>query len=259
MVPNRLERDHRHLAGAAGGVPGQCHGEVHEQLPDARLLHEAAEHHEDDHERRRNGERLAENTLRRHVELVEDAHRLELGDEQPVQQEQDGGDGQRQVDATAGRLQHDHDQDRAENHVGPRQIVDVVDAGDDVFVIDEQVEQRSDAERQPDIVDDIRDRPLHPHLAAVDQEHQHEREQEVRAAEDDRFRRPAHDDPHVVEDHRDGHHRHGETRKAAVTEIDLDHDCVPLPLAGMRANTASSPTQRTTAPAPANSLNESSR
>ena len=46
-------------------------------------------------------------------------------------------------------------------------------------------------------------------LERVQQEHQREREQQVRAAEDHRFRRAETGDVHVVQRHRDGDGRHG--------------------------------------------------
>ena len=41
-----------------------------------------------------------------------------------------------------------HRQHHAHDHVGPGQVVDVEDAVDDVFVVDEQIEDRRDAERR---------------------------------------------------------------------------------------------------------------
>ena len=77
MVPNRLDEHHRHLAGAAGVMAGQAGGEIHEQLPGAGALHEGAEHDEDQHIGRRHRQRDAEDAFGGHVELVEQALRLE--------------------------------------------------------------------------------------------------------------------------------------------------------------------------------------
>ncbi len=79
-VPNRLERHDRHLAGTAGGVPGDRQREIHEELPGAAPFHECAEQHEQHHVGRRHAERRAEDAFGREVELLHQHLRRHVGE-----------------------------------------------------------------------------------------------------------------------------------------------------------------------------------
>ena len=105
MVPNRLDETTATLPGPPVRVAGQAGGEIHEQLPGAGALHEGAEHHEDQHIGRRHRQRDAEDAFGCHIELVEHALRLELRDEQPVDQKHHRGDRHRPAEHAARRLQ----------------------------------------------------------------------------------------------------------------------------------------------------------
>jgi hypothetical protein len=183
-------------------MTGQRHGEIHEQLADTGALHEAAEQHEDQHVGRGYRERNAENAFRRHVELIHQPHRLEPGDEQAIDQKHDGGDRQRPTDHAARGLEHDQHHDRAHDHVGPREVVDVEDASGEVFVVDEQVDDRCRPKHKQRVIENAGQAILCP-IPPIDQEGEHQREQQVGAPERDRLRRAEGDRPHVVRRHRD--------------------------------------------------------
>ena len=122
----------------------------------------------------------------------------------------------RRVASSTMTIEHDR-----EGHVGPRQVVDVVDAVDDVVVVPEQVDDRRAREREQRVVETRRrPAPASAPRAADEQEGQHDREQEMRAAEDDRLGRARDDDPHVVESHAHGDRAGDKRHRARVPTIE---------------------------------------
>jgi hypothetical protein len=195
-------------------------GEIHEELARAGALHEAAEQHENHDVGRRDAKRRAEDPFRGHEELVEEAHRLDAGDGEAIDQEHERGERQGPADQPPRRLQHEDDHDDRKGHVGRRQIVDVVDAVDEVVVVPEQVKDRRDGEGQQEVVDELRRLPDAVARAADHEEGQGHREQEVRAPEDDRLRGAGRDDPHVIESHGDRDQARHEPDHALVVETE---------------------------------------
>ena len=216
----QARREHRHLARAAGRVAGECHGKVHEQLPGAGALHECTEQDEDQHIGCRHRERDAENSLGGHIELIHEPHRLKLRDKEAVQHEQNRGERQRPADHAARSLQHDHAHDRTHDHIGRRQVVDIEDAVDDVFVIDEQMQYRREAKHEQNVVEHCRGIARRTR-STVDQKQQHQRERQMRTAIEHRFRRAEGDRPYMIERHRDADGRHRQADDAGVTQIEL--------------------------------------
>ena len=144
------------------------------------------------------------------------------GEEVPVEPERDARERQRQPQHAPGALEHQQDQRDAEDDIGPRHVVDVDDAVDDVVVVDEDVADRDDArgDQQP-----IQQRrltwPCAPcsarcsgssiascssvgDLQAEPEKGQHQREQQMDAAEDVVGRRTA---EHLAQRRRDEVHR----------------------------------------------------
>jgi hypothetical protein len=157
-----------------------------------------------------------------HEQLVHEPHRFEPRDEQSVDHEHDRRQRQRPADHASRRLEHDHGQDDARDHVGRGQVVDVEDAGDDVLVIDEQMQDRHHAEHQQN---EVERRRFVADLAGspVKKKQQHQREHQVRAAVPDRLGRAEGDRPHVIKRHRDRDDGHRLAHDAGVAEIEF-HD-----------------------------------
>ena len=146
----QARRHDRDLAGAARRVPGDRHREVHEQLAGAAALHERAEQHEQHHVGRRHAQRRAEDALGRQVQLVHAARRRSTRVKTDrVDQERDRGERQRRGPARAAsprarcppRPPH-------RTCPGPRQVIDVDDAVDEVVVVEKDVQDEAEAQRQ---------------------------------------------------------------------------------------------------------------
>ncbi len=117
-----------------------------------------------------------------------------------VDQERDRGQRQREPDHPPRRLQHDHHRGHRVELVRRREVVDVDDAIDERFVVEKDVEDEAGAERQQREIERAPGRDAG--ARRVQQEDERQREQQVRAAEDDRLRRAERRHVHVVERHR---------------------------------------------------------
>ena len=137
-------------------MAGKTHGEIHKKLARSCSLHERAEHHEDQDVSSGYRKRNSENAFGRHIKLVEQPHRLDAGDEKAVGEKHERRYWQRGTKDTPGGFQDHHNQDGPEYHVGGRQIIDVIDAIDDVIVIDKQVNNRRRGEDEKNIIQESR-------------------------------------------------------------------------------------------------------
>ena len=174
-VPNRLDDTTATLPGPPAWMPGDRHREVHEQLAGAALLHERTEQHEQHHVARRHAERRAEDALGGQVQLLHQHRRGHPREAERVDQERDRGQRQREPDHPPRRLEHDHHRVHRVERVRPRQVVDVDDAVDEVVVLEKDVQDEAEAQRQQQQVERAPRRP--PGARRVQQEDQRQREQ----------------------------------------------------------------------------------
>ena len=90
------------------------------------------------------------------------------------------------------------------------------------FVVEKQVEDRGGAEHEQRIVKQARRLTVLRDSQAIEQEDERQREQQMHPAEQDRFGCAEADDPHVIDDHRDGDDRRREPYEAGVAALYLN-------------------------------------
>ena len=190
----------RDLARSTRRVTGERHRKVHEELAGAAALHERAEQHEQHDVTGGHAERRAEDAFGGEIQLLHQDLGRDTGEADGVDQERDRGQRQGETDHAPRRLEHDRHRDHRIELVQRGQIVDVDDAVDEVVVVEKDVQDEAIAQGQQE---EIRGAPggrtVRPQR--IEQEHQRQREQQMRAAEDDRLGRAERRHVHVIKRH----------------------------------------------------------
>ena len=156
MVPEQRAREHGDLGGAAGHPSGQRRGQPHEEVADARHRDERGEDDEQDQHRAHDADRnavepflLAEEALHhrgpRRGRAVEDPH--ELVGLPRLEQEEDRGEREPPADRAPRRLQHGHDEQRADDDVAGG---DAVARVHEPVEVDERVDLRAQRDADAD-------------------------------------------------------------------------------------------------------------
>src|SRR5690606_35495626 len=141
-----------HLARPSGRVAGKTHGEIDKKLARSCSLYERAEHYEDQDVSSGYRKRNSENAFGRHIKLVEQPHRLDASNKESIGEKYERCYRKRGTNDAPCSFQDHDNQDGPEQHVGCRQIIDVIDAINDVIVIDEQMDDRRRGEDQKCII-----------------------------------------------------------------------------------------------------------